>query len=105
MSAFLQSYSQSQARLKFVTTLGMDNFDCNKMNAYFKKNSQLDYGKVSFTIGRNSPTSPPYVTKQLTAVFHTQPPFSSLVSQATPFALSIWVAECSINDKLHIVVN
>ena len=34
---FLQSYSQSQARLKFVTTLGMDNFDCNKMNAHFQK--------------------------------------------------------------------
>ena len=32
-----QSYSQSQARLMFVTTLGMDNFDCTKMNAHFKK--------------------------------------------------------------------
>ena len=30
-------YSQSQARLVFVTTLGMDNFDCTKMNAHFKK--------------------------------------------------------------------
>ena len=35
--AFVQSYSQSQARLMFVTTLGMDNFDCTKMNAHFKK--------------------------------------------------------------------
>ena len=33
----VQSYSQSQARLMFVTTLGMDNFDCTKMNAHFKK--------------------------------------------------------------------
>ena len=33
--AFVQSYSQSQARLMFVTTLGMDNFDYNKMNAQF----------------------------------------------------------------------
>ena len=29
MSALVQSYSQSQARLKFVTTLGMGNFDCS----------------------------------------------------------------------------
>ena len=36
MPAFVQSYSQSQARLMFVTTLGMDNFDCTKMNAHFK---------------------------------------------------------------------
>ena len=35
MLAFVQSYSQSQARLMFVTTLGMDNFDCTKMNAHF----------------------------------------------------------------------
>jgi len=35
MLAFVQSFSQSQARLKFVTTLRMDNFDCNKMNAHF----------------------------------------------------------------------
>ena len=37
MLAFAQNYSQSQARLKFVTTLRMDNFDCNKMNAHFQK--------------------------------------------------------------------
>ena len=37
MLAFVQSYSQSQARLMFATTLGMDNFDCTKMNAHFKK--------------------------------------------------------------------
>ena len=37
MPAFVQSYSQSQARLMFVTTLGMDNFDCTKMNAHFEK--------------------------------------------------------------------
>ena len=37
MPAFVHSYSQSQARLTFVTTLGMDKFDCNKMNARFKK--------------------------------------------------------------------
>ena len=48
MLAFVQIYSQSQARLKFVTTLGMNNFDCNKMNA---KNSQLVYGRGSFNSG------------------------------------------------------
>ena len=37
MPAFVKSYSKSQARLMFVTTLGMDNFDCTKMNAHFKK--------------------------------------------------------------------
>ena len=37
MSAFIQSYSQGQAILMFVTTLGMDNLDCTKMNAHFKK--------------------------------------------------------------------
>ena len=37
MPAFVQSYSQSQARLMFVTTLGMDNFDCTKMNGHFEK--------------------------------------------------------------------
>ena len=58
----------------FVTTLGMDNFDCTKMNAHFKKftaclreglNSRVE---ASVT----SPTSPPYVAKQLTVLFHTQ---------------------------------
>ena len=66
----------------FVTSLGMDNFDCTKMNAHFKKNSQLVYGggahsRVEASI--TSPTSPPYVAKQLTALFHTQPLFSFLV--------------------------
>ena len=31
---FLQSYSQSLVRLMFVTTLGLDNFDCTKMIAH-----------------------------------------------------------------------
>ena len=37
MPAFVESrrHSQSRARLMFVTTLGMDNFDCTKMNAHF----------------------------------------------------------------------
>ena len=35
--AFVQSYFQSQARLMFATALGMDNFDCTKMNVHFQK--------------------------------------------------------------------
>ena len=76
---FVQSYSQSQARLMFVTTPGMDNFDCTKMNAHnFQNIHSLSTGgahsrvQVSIT----SPTSPPYVAKQLTVLFHTQTPFS-----------------------------
>ena len=34
---FVQTYSQTRARLMFVTTLEMDNFDCTKMNARFQK--------------------------------------------------------------------
>ena len=37
MQAFVQTYSQTRARLMFVTTLEMDNFDCTKMNARFQK--------------------------------------------------------------------
>ena len=37
MPAFVQTYSQTRARLMFVTTLEMDNFDCTKMNARFQK--------------------------------------------------------------------
>ena len=34
---FVQSHSQSQARLTFVTILEMDNLDCTKFNPYFEK--------------------------------------------------------------------
>ena len=44
MPAFVQSYSQSQAKLMFITTLGMDNFDCTKMNAHFKNIHSLSTG-------------------------------------------------------------
>ena len=37
MPAFVETYFQTRARLKFVTTLEMDNFDCTKMNARFQK--------------------------------------------------------------------
>ena len=62
----------------FVTTLGMDNFDCTKMNAHFKKFTaclrQGSFTSESIT----SPTSPPYVAEQLMVLFHTQPLFSFL---------------------------
>ena len=78
MSTFVQSYSQSQARLMFVTTLGMD---CTKMNAHnFQKIHSLSTGGAHSRVEAiiTSPTSPPYVAKQLTALFPTQPLFSSL---------------------------
>ena len=81
-ASFGQSYSQSQARLMFVTTLGMDNFDCTKMNAHnFQKIHSLSTGGAHSRVetSTTSPTSPPYVAKQLTALFHTQPLFSFLV--------------------------
>ena len=68
MLAFVQSYSQSQARLMFVTTLGMDNCDCTKMNAHLE---------ASITIALHLH---PYLAKQLTALFHTQTLFSFLLS-------------------------
>ena len=85
MLAFIQSYSQSQARLTFVTTLGVDNFDCTKMNAHFK-NSQLVYGRAHLRVEASitSLTSPPYVAKQLTALFHTQPLLSLLYCSIVP---------------------
>ena len=46
MPAFVQSYSQSRARLMFVTTLGMGNFDCTKMNAHFKFTACLQKGLI-----------------------------------------------------------
>ena len=52
------------------------------MNAHFK-NSQLVYGRGSFTSGSKhytSPTSPPYVAKQLTVLFPTQLLCSFLVN-------------------------
>ena len=52
----------------FVTTLEMDNFDCTKMNACFQKFTACLRVEASIT----SPTSPPYVAKQLTALFYTQ---------------------------------
>ena len=80
----------------FVTTLGMDNFDCTKMNAHFEKfTAYFSTGGAHSRVeaSSTSPTSPPYVAKQLTALFHTQPPFSSLGYQSV-----------TTNDKLRILV-
>ena len=63
MPAFVQSYSQSQARVMFVTTLGMDNFDCTKMNAHFKKFTAMGGARSQMEACIASPTSPPYVGK------------------------------------------
>ena len=87
--AFVQSFSQSQARLMFVSTLGMDNFDCTKM---IKKIYSLSAGGAHSSI--TSPNSPPYVAKQLMVLFYTQPRFSLLA----------YSSACSTNDILSILV-
>ena len=51
MPAFVQSHSRSQARLMFVTTLEMDNFDYTKNQCTFQNNSQLVNERGSFTSG------------------------------------------------------
>ena len=58
----------------FVATLGMDNFDCTKMNAHFKKIHSLSTGGAHSQVEASitSPISPPYVAKQLTVLFPTQ---------------------------------
>ena len=64
------------------TALKMDNLDCTKINAHFKKftaclREGLIYDCYCYYIA--SPTSPPYVGTQLTALFHTQPLLKCLV--------------------------
>ena len=78
----------------FVTNLGMNNFDCTKMNTHFEKfTAGLWEGLIyEWKEVNTRPNSPPYVAKQLTAQLHTQPQFSSLACQ------------CSTNNKFHILV-
>ena len=49
----------------FVTTLGMDSFDCTKMNAHFKKIHSLSMGGAHSRVEASitSPTSPPYACR------------------------------------------
>ena len=63
-----------------LTAFKMDNLDHTKINAHFK-NSQLVYRRAHSRVLAYiaSPTSPPYVVKQLTALFHTQPLLKYLV--------------------------
>ena len=54
----------------FVNALEMDNLDCNKINAHFNHLfPEGPHSRVEAYIA--SPTSPPYVGKQLMALFHT----------------------------------
>ena len=67
------------------TALKMDNLDCTKINAHFKKftaciwEGLIHECKHTLLAYFVSPTSPPYVGKQLTALFHTQPLLKYLV--------------------------
>ena len=57
----------------FVTTLEMNNFEYTKMGAYFRKFTLcvgVAHPRVDAYIA--SPTSPPYVGKQLTVLLYTQ---------------------------------
>ena len=56
------------------TALKMDNLDSTKINTHFKIHSLSTGGAHSrLLVHIVSPTSPPYVGTQLTALFHTQP--------------------------------
>ena len=68
---------QSQARLMFVTTLGMNNFDWTKMKAHLYHSLFMGGSHSQVEESITSPTSLPYLAKQLTALFLTQPLFSS----------------------------
>ena len=64
--------------IMFVTILGnrqlrLHQNECRKIHSLSTGGAHLQV-EASIT----SPTSPPYAAKQLTALFHTQPPFSSL---------------------------
>ena len=95
MPAFVQSYSQSQARLMFVTTLGMDNFDCTKMNAHFEKfTACLREGLIHEW--KQTLLAPPLPLISLNN--------SRLCSTDSHCSASLWVPQCSTNDKLRILV-
>ena len=68
----------------FLTTLGMDNFDCTKMNAVFKKfKACLREGLIHEW---KQALLAPYVTKQVTALFHTQ----RWTSNLSRYSLMAW---------------
>ena len=94
MPAFVQSYSQSQARLMFVTTLGMDNFDCTKMNGHFKKfTACLQEGLIHEW--KQALLAPPLSLMSLNT--HGSVPHTATVQLP-------WLSDCSTNDKLRILV-
>ena len=78
----------------FVTTLGMDNFDCTKMNAHFKKfTACLREGLIHEW--KQTLLAPPLPLMSLNN--------SRLCSHTTTVQLP-WVPERSTNDKLRILV-
>ena len=78
----------------FVTTLGMDNFDCTKMNAHFKKfTACLREGLIHEW--KQALLAPPLPLMSLTT--HGSVPHTTTVQLP-------WVPERSTNDKLRILV-
>ena len=63
--------------LTFVTVLEMDNFDCTNIKKMYSFSLGGAHSRVEAYMAR--PTSPPYVTKQFTVLFHTPPLFTALV--------------------------
>ena len=87
--AIVQSYSQIQARVRFVTSLKMDNFNCLKM-MQISKNSQLvyDIGGAHSLVEAYiaSPTSSPYVGIKTTQLYSTQNHCSAFLCRSVPAA-------------------
>ena len=73
--AFVQSHSQSQARLMFVNCSQNGQLGLYQNQCTFQKIHSLSMGGAHSRLLAHiaSPTSPPYVGTQLTALFHTQP--------------------------------
>ena len=78
MPAFVKSHSQSQARLMFVTTLEIDNFE---MNAHFT--ACLWEGLIhEWKLALLAPPLPLMGATKLTSLFYTQPLFTILVCRS-----------------------
>ena len=90
-SAFVQSHSQSQARLMFVTAHknGLHQNRCTLKKIHSLSTGGANSRMDTYTA---SPTSLPYVSKQFTALFH-----------AASVDISC-VQNCSTNGKLCILV-
>ena len=77
------------------TALKMDNLDCTKINAHFKKFSQLVYGRGSFTTA--SAHCSPHLSPLCRYTTHSSVPHTATVEMPC-------LRQCSTNAKLRILV-